>query len=341
MNEIAVAIDSLVHHADSVGRAMHTEIMNTTYKSPITNRADSLKLVEQHLTVINTDSIYNAMASDERLKTVSTTGNRVSSLASDWSMKSFMTQTTDDDIRSHRSDWHKKITLSLACICFFFIGAPLGAIIRKGGLGMPVVLSVLIFVVYYIIDSGATRVAKSGEMNIVLGTWMSTIVLAPLGAFFTYKSNKDSVVFNIDVYVAFFRKILGIRQSRHIFKKEVIIHSPNYAKNREVLAQISLACQNYLDTHRLEECAQLYSDLYQQQARRCRGRHQSAAGNRHRRVVQLERRDSAQRHEQLSVPFHQGPQEPVRQPLAEPAFRNHPAGGTGGVFQYLEIPSPP
>lgn len=252
MNEIAVAIDSLVHHADSVGRAMHTEIMNTTYKSPVTNRTDSLKLVEQHLTVINTDSIYNAMASDERLKTVSTTGNRVSSLASDWSMKSFMTQTTDDDIRSHRSDWHKKITLSLACICFFFIGAPLGAIIRKGGLGMPVVLSVLIFVIYYIIDSGATRVAKSGEMNIVLGTWMSTIVLAPLGAFFTYKSNKDSVVFNIDVYAAFFRKILGIRQSRHIFKKEVIIHSPNYAQNREVLAQISMACQNYLDTHRLK-----------------------------------------------------------------------------------------
>ena len=84
---------------------------------------------------------------------------------------------------------------------------------------MPVVISVLIFVIYYIIDSGATRVAKSGEMNIVLGTWMSTIVLAPLGAFFTYKSNKDSVVFNLDVYAAFFRKLLGIRQSRHMFKE--------------------------------------------------------------------------------------------------------------------------
>lgn len=93
--------------------------------------------------------------------------------------------------------------MSLACIIFFFIGAPLGAIIRKGGLGMPVVISVLIFVLYYIIDSGATRVAKSGEMNIVLGTWMSTIILAPLGGFLTYKSNKDSVVFNIDVYAAF------------------------------------------------------------------------------------------------------------------------------------------
>ena len=118
---------------------------------------------------------------------------------SDWNMKSYMTRDADSNIRRHQSDWHKKITLSLACIIFFFIGAPLGAIIRKGGLGMPVVISVLIFVLYYIIDSGATRVAKSGEMNIVLGTWMSTIILAPLGGFLTYKSNKDSVVFNIDV----------------------------------------------------------------------------------------------------------------------------------------------
>ena len=139
---------------------------------------------------------------------LTTTENRVKSLSTDWDMKSFLTKDTDNNIRSHRSDWHKKITLSLACIIFFFIGAPLGAIIRKGGLGMPVVISVLIFVIYYIIDSGATRVAKSGEMNIVLGTWMSTIVLAPLGAFFTYKSNKDSVVFNLDVYAAFFRALI-------------------------------------------------------------------------------------------------------------------------------------
>ena len=117
---------------------------------------------------------------------------------------------------------------------------------------MPVVISVLIFVIYYIIDSGATRVAKSGEMNIVLGTWMSTIVLAPLGAFFTYKSNKDSVVFNLDVYAAFFRKLLGIRQSRHMFKKEVIIHTPEYAKDIEILDEISKDCQAYLETHRLK-----------------------------------------------------------------------------------------
>lgn len=252
MHEISVAIDSLTQHADSIGRSMYTDIMATTYRNPALTPADSTKMKEEKVSIINTDSIYNSMTSQEKLKVLTTTGNRMSSLASDWDMKSFLTKDTDSNIRSHRSDWHKKITLSLACIIFFFIGAPLGAIIRKGGLGMPVVISVLIFVIYYIIDSGATRVAKSGEMNIVLGTWMSTIVLAPLGAFFTYKSNKDSVVFNIDVYAAFFRKLFGIRQSRHLFKKEVIIHTPEYQKDVEILEEISRDCTVYLENHRLK-----------------------------------------------------------------------------------------
>lgn len=116
---------------------------------------------------------------------------------------------------------------------------------------MPVVISVLIFILYYIIDSGATRVAKSGEMNIVLGTWMSSIVLAPMGIFLTYKSNKDSVVFNIDVYKAFFRKIFGLRTSRHIFRKEVIIYSPDYATVCEKLDAICKECEDYSNTHKL------------------------------------------------------------------------------------------
>jgi len=89
-------------------------------------------------------------------------------------------------------------------------------------------------------------------MNIVLGTWMSTIVLAPVGAFFTYKSNKDSVVFNIDVYISFFRKLFGIRISRHLFKKEVIIQTPDYSKDAEILKSITVECENYAKTHRLK-----------------------------------------------------------------------------------------
>lgn len=251
MNEITHAIDSLTAYADCLGRSMHSDIMQSTYKAPILSKSDSVKIQEEKLSVINIDSVFNTLTSAEKLKTLSTCENRLSSLSSDWSMKSYLTKETDANIRGHRSDWHKKITLSLACIIFFFIGAPLGAIIRKGGLGMPVVLSVLIFILYYIIDSGATRVAKSGEMNIILGTWMSTLVLAPLGGFLTYKSNKDSVVFNIDVYIAFFRKLLGIRQSRHIFKKEVIIHTPDYADVVNRLEAISGQCQDYANKHKL------------------------------------------------------------------------------------------
>ena len=252
MREISQAIDSLEMHADSVGRAYFKDVINTTYQVPGLTKADSVKLKKLNMAYINTDSIYNSMTSQEKSQTLGKTESRMASLASDWEMKSFLSKSTDGNIRSHRSDWHKKITLSLACIIFFFIGAPLGAIIRKGGLGMPVVISVLIFVVYYIIDSGATRIGKSGEMNVALGTWMSTLVLAPVGAFFTYKSNKDSVVFNIDVYAAFFRKVFGIRLSRHVFKKEVIIHTPEYRKDVEALERISALCGDYMRTHRLK-----------------------------------------------------------------------------------------
>lgn len=251
MNEIAEAVDSIQCYADSVGRSIYKEAMQTTYRTTTLPKKDSTEVAKQPATYINTDSIFNAMTSTEKLNTLTTTGNRMNSLASEWSMKSYLTKDADSNVRSHLSDWHKKITLSLACIIFFFIGAPLGAIIRKGGLGMPVVISVLIFVIYYIIDSGATRVGKSGEMNVVLGTWMSTLVLAPLGGFLTYKSNKDSVVFNIDVYMAFFRKILGIRTERHLFRKEVIIHTPDYPQAIEVLDEICTACENYSQTHRL------------------------------------------------------------------------------------------
>ena len=251
MYEIRLAIDSLTHRADSVGRSMHKEIMGNTYRTALRNHNDTIKYEEKAFASVNADSVFNSLTSEEKLKILSGSQGRLSSLSSDWSLKNFLTRDTDKSINSHKSDWHKKITLSLACLFFFFIGAPLGAIIRKGGLGMPVVVSVVIFILYYIVDSGTTRVAKSGEMNIVLGTWMSSLVLAPLGAFLTYKSNKDSVVFNIDLYMAIIRKVFGIRVARHLFKKEVIIHTPDYEDSCKRLQEITVLCENYAKEHRL------------------------------------------------------------------------------------------
>ena len=259
MNQISHSIDSLTFRADSIGRATFKDTKRTTYREYTVTQRDSVKMTSGELpAIINVDSLFQAYTLAEKEKALKSASDRLNTLTSDWKIKEMQMSDADKNIRRHQSTWHQRITLSLSCLIFFFIGAPLGAIIRKGGLGLPVVISVIIFVLYYIIDSGSTRVARSGEMNIILGTWMSTLVLAPIGAFFTYKSNKDSVVFNLEVYTGFFRWLFGLRPSRHLFKKEVIIKDPDYRYVYDELSTLSGQCQAYLDTHRLGSAPNYY-----------------------------------------------------------------------------------
>lgn len=259
MNQISHSIDSLTFKADSVGRATFNDTKRTTYREYTVTQRDSVKMTSGEIpAIINVDSLFQAYTLAEKEKALKSASDRLNTLTSDWKIKEMQMSDADKNIRRHQSTWHQRITLSLSCLIFFFIGAPLGAIIRKGGLGLPVVISVIIFVLYYIIDSGSTRVARSGEMNIILGTWMSTLVLAPIGAFFTYKSNKDSVVFNLEVYTGFFRWLFGLRPSRHLFKKEVIIKDPDYRYVYDELSTLSGQCQAYLDTHRLGSAPNYY-----------------------------------------------------------------------------------
>ena len=95
-------------------------------------------------------------------------------------------------ITKHKIVWHQKFTLSMACLIFFFIGAPLGAIIRKGGLGLPVVISVLFFVLYYIVSMTSENAARTGKLDADFAIWISTIVIMPLGLFLTYKATTDA-----------------------------------------------------------------------------------------------------------------------------------------------------
>lgn len=112
----------------------------------------------------------------------------------------------DLNIRKHQQVLHTKFTLSVACLLFFFIGAPLGAIIRKGGLGMPVVVSVVFFVIYYVISITSERVAVSGDMPVFLGAWLSSIVLFPIGFFLTFKATTDSALLDMESWKKIFRK---------------------------------------------------------------------------------------------------------------------------------------
>lgn len=114
-------------------------------------------------------------------------------------------------IYKHQIEWHKKFTLSFACIIFFFIGAPLGSIIRKGGLGTPLVISVLLFITYYIISMTGENIAERGGIPAYIGMWISSFIFLPIGIFLTYKATNDSVMFNTNTYIKAIQNVLSFR----------------------------------------------------------------------------------------------------------------------------------
>ena len=110
-------------------------------------------------------------------------------------------------IKSYEVEWNKKLTMSFACLVFFFIGAPLGAIIRKGGLGTPAVISIFFFVIYYVISISGQKLVEEDVVGTFAGMWAASYILLPIGIFLTYKATTDSVIMNIDTYLLFFKKI--------------------------------------------------------------------------------------------------------------------------------------
>lgn len=151
--------------------------------------------------------------------------------------------------RRHEIELLRKFTLSVACLVFFFIGAPLGAIIRKGGLGTPLVISVLLFLFYYVIDNSGYKMARDGRWPSWLGIWLSTFVLAPLGIYVTYKAMNDSAVFNADSYKAFFRRILGRKVERKVAYKEVIINDISTSEAEGRLSALREAALEFCEAY--------------------------------------------------------------------------------------------
>lgn len=109
------------------------------------------------------------------------------------------------NLRRHQIEWHRKIVLSIACLVLFLIGAPLGSIIRKGGLGTPLIFAIIFFMVFYFSSTTGEKFAKENTMTPFIGMWLATFVLVPIGIFLTYKAMRDSQLFNKDRYAAIFR----------------------------------------------------------------------------------------------------------------------------------------
>jgi len=118
-----------------------------------------------------------------------------------------------DNIMLRKLEWERKFTFPFACLLLFFIGAPLGAIIRKGGLGMPVVVAALFFVLYYVLSIMGVKSARQGVMSVFVGSWLASFVLLPIGIFLTYKASVDSAIFERDAYLNFFKKVSNFFRS--------------------------------------------------------------------------------------------------------------------------------
>ena len=250
LEKIKHDIDSINHTYDSIGRSYLAEANSRFYNMGLVKKEDSTKAIAQG-EKLNFDTLYNKLPSDQKLRVANDALSTIQQETADLDFKAMLTSDADYMIRTHTIEAINKFVLALSCLIFFFIGAPLGAIIRKGGLGIPVIISVLVFITFFILDNTGFRMARNGMWAIWFGKGLATAVLAPVAVFVTYKATNDSAVFNMDAYKEFFRKLLGLRTKRHIFSKEVIITDPSYQQDAEKLEQITEDITIYNKVHKL------------------------------------------------------------------------------------------
>ena len=236
--QLTHSIDSMSHRSDSITARIATDLKKSYFntKGSSERKNPDEKIIGQNA-YIDIDSIYATATLQERESMLSRAYSHAEGVRQDYEYKSLTSDQQQTLMRRHQIERHKKFTISFACLIFFFIGAPLGAIIRKGGLGTPVVVSVFLFIFYYIIDNSGYKAALHGRWDVWEGMWLSSGVLLALGIFLTYKAVNDSAVFNKDAYVNFFRKIVGKSETRKVVHKEVIIDE---ATPQEILNKVEL-----------------------------------------------------------------------------------------------------
>lgn len=229
ISQLRHSIDSIGGQIDSIGNVYARELLNTSYFDLRRERSvvrDGKVSYEKRPDVamkkpLDLDSIFSSPTPASAKSYLTQAHARAKRQKQEYTYRSIALADQAKMMRRHDIEMQKKFTLSIACIIFFFIGAPLGSIIKKGGIGTPLVISVLLFIVYFIFDNMGYKMARDGKVPVWEGIWLSTAVLLPLGVFFTYKAVGDSQVFNVDAYVNFFRRLTGKVAGRSLTLKEV------------------------------------------------------------------------------------------------------------------------
>lgn len=268
INELQRTIDSVGEHVDSIALSISEDLrsmpvcgvparkydMKGDKKSRIINKVQ----VKQY---INFDSLMGSLTPGARHTIIDQALSSTMNQKQDYEFRGFALSDDQFTIRRHEIEMWKKFTLSLACIIFFLIGAPLGAIIRKGGLGTPIVISVILFIIYYVIDNMGYKLARDGRWPVWEGIWLSSAILLPLGVFFTHKAVNDSAVFNPDAWKNFIRRFTGMHQVRKLDIKEFAMHDVEPAVAIEMTTALKELCQVFLQKY---PSRQSYIEYWQQ-----------------------------------------------------------------------------
>ncbi len=245
LSKLGYSIDSMVVIMDSVNKIDRKMMKRNSYltfrNSYPADQKDSIILLAQQtgVEVPRADTLLQSKEQNVQSTILQNAFMKAENNSNEFLFRSLNKTTTQKTINRHWIEWHRKFTIPFTCLIFFFIGAPLGSIVRKGGLGTPIVISVALFIIYYIVENIGYKMTRDGVWVHWFGMWFSSLILLPIGIFLTYKAMNDSVIMNADTYVDFFKRLFFLREKRKYQVKSVIIEQTDYADIQNSLSELS------------------------------------------------------------------------------------------------------
>ncbi|MDR0413169.1 MAG: LptF/LptG family permease [Dysgonamonadaceae bacterium] len=254
INELSSYVDSVKHLQDSINRKTASRFKQVVYADAFypkpTPGSKKQKTGSDSLFTGGFKPYFDRLSMDRKIHYLQQAKNKAGQVQSEYTFSMYQQSDATKQLLAHNIQLYKKFTLALSCLLFFFIGAPLGAIIRKGGLGMPAVLSVVIYLLYYTIETFGTKMAKQDVWPVWQGAGLSSVVLVALGVFFTYQAVNDSMILSQDAWKIFYQKLTGKRDVRNYSKKEVVMTPPDYPEDIRALERWNRQSEDYLAGHK-------------------------------------------------------------------------------------------
>ena len=255
LQQLGESIDSMRVVLDSVNIVDRKMMKNHSYLSfrsgyPADER-DSLITAAQlsPVEVPRHDTLFQSKDPGDQSTILQNAFMKADNNSNEFLFRSLNKTTTNRTINRHWVEWHRKFTIPFTCMIFFFIGAPLGSIVRKGGLGTPIVISVLLFIIYYILENVGYKMTRDGVWMHWFGMWFSSMLLLPVGVFLTYKAINDSVIMNADTYLTFFKRLFFIREKRNYPVKSVVVHHPSVPEIKTRFKELSNEIDSFIERH--------------------------------------------------------------------------------------------